>query len=67
MEKNRKLSIWVFIGNNIDTHNINTLTFKVEQKIERKIRYLILTADQMKDYFNNKRALLIWQNRLNND
>ena len=51
----------VFIGNNINTHTINKLTSKVEQKIERKIRYLILTAEQMKDYFNNKPALLIWR------
>ena len=53
----------VFIGNNIDTHTINTLTSKVEQKIERKIRYLILSAQEMKDYFNDKPALLIWQNK----
>jgi len=51
----------VLIGNNIDTSYIEQLLSKAENILERKIRYLILTDNQMTDYFKNKPVLLIWE------
>lgn len=51
----------VLIGKNLDTNYINLLVTKAESFIERKVRHLILTADQMTDYFKEKPALLIWK------
>jgi len=50
----------VMVGENLDTGYIETLILKSEEIIKRKIRYLVLTADQMSSFFNNKPALLIW-------
>lgn len=52
----------VLIGVNLDTNYINELVLKTEEIIERKIRHLILTKDQMADFFQNKPTLLIWKN-----
>ena len=51
----------VLIGNVLDTSYIESLVSKAEKMIERKIRYLILTCEQMEDYFKNKPSLLIWK------
>jgi hypothetical protein len=51
----------VLVGQNIDTSFIEHLVSKTENLIARKIRYLILTENQMTDYFKNKPVLLIWK------
>ncbi len=52
----------VLVGKNLDTHFIEKLISKTEKMIERKIRYLILSAQEMDDFFKNKASLLIWEN-----
>ncbi len=59
--KDSKIIDLVLIGQNLDTGYINKLVTKAESFIERKVRFLILTADEMKDYFEEKPALLIWK------
>ncbi len=51
----------VLIGTKLDKGYIKELVSKTEKMMERKIRYLILSGDEMKDYFNNKPSLLIWE------
>jgi DNA-binding transcriptional ArsR family regulator len=51
----------VLVGKNLDNNYIANLVEKAESLIDRKVRYLVLTPDQMKDYFRNKPVLLIWQ------
>jgi hypothetical protein len=51
----------VLVGNELDVNYINTLTLKAEDIIKRKIRHLVLTPAEMKDYFKDKPALLIWK------
>lgn len=51
----------VLVGQKLDTTFIEQLVSKAEKLIERKIRYLILTQNQMTDYFKNKPVLLIWK------
>lgn len=52
----------VLVGANLDVNYINELVPKTEEIIKRKIRHLILTKDQMSDFFQNKPTLLIWKN-----
>jgi DNA-binding transcriptional ArsR family regulator len=51
----------VLVGKNLDNNYIANLVEKAESLIDRKVRYLVLTPDQMKDYFRDKPVLLIWQ------
>ena len=51
----------VLVGTELDTGFIESLVCKVEKMIERKIRYIILTGEQMEDFFKNKQSLLIWK------
>jgi hypothetical protein len=51
----------VLVGKNIETSYIERLISKAENLILRKIRYLILTENQMTDYFKNKPVFLIWE------
>jgi hypothetical protein len=51
----------VLVGQNIENSYIEKLVSKAENLISRKIRYLILTENQMSDYFKNKPVLLIWE------
>ncbi len=57
----------VLVGTNLDTKYIESLITKAGKMIERKIRYLILTCEQMEDFFRNKPSLLIWKNDENRD
>jgi len=50
----------VLVGRNIETTYIESLVTRAENLIVRKIRYLILTKNQMADFFKDKPALLIW-------
>ena len=51
----------LLIGDNLDTAYIDHLIEKAEKLLDRKIRYLIVTADQMSGYFKNTPSLLIWE------
>jgi hypothetical protein len=51
----------VLVGNNLETSYIEQLISKAASILDRKIRYLILTENQMADYFKNKPVLLIWE------
>lgn len=51
----------VLIGVDLDNNYITQLIEKTELIIERKIRHLILTKNQMSDFFRNKPTLLIWK------
>jgi len=59
--KDSKIIDLVLVGENLDTNYIGELVSKTEKLIERKVRYLIVTSDQMEDFFKDKPALLIWQ------
>lgn len=50
------------VGDNLDRSYIDSLVEKAETFIHRRIKYLILNAEEMKNYFANKPVLLIWQN-----
>jgi len=50
----------VLVGRNIETTYIESLVTRAENLIVRKIRYIILTKNQMADFFKDKPALLIW-------
>lgn len=49
------------VGDNMDRPFIDTLVEKAETFIHRRIKYLILTADEMRNYFSNQPVLLIWK------
>lgn len=59
--RDSKIVDLVLIGENIETPVVEVLVSKTEKIINRKIRYLTLTASEMSDYFNNKASLLIWE------
>jgi hypothetical protein len=59
--RDSKIIDLVLVGKELDTNYINNLTVKAEEIIGRKIRHLVLTREQMADYFQDKPALLIWK------
>ena len=59
--RDSKIIDLVMVGQELDVNYINSLTLKAEEMIGRKIRHLVLTSDQMADYFKDKPALLIWK------
>jgi len=59
--RDSKIVDLVLIGENIETPVVEDLVSKTEKIINRKIRYLTLTALEMSDYFDNKASLLIWE------
>lgn len=58
---NSKIIDLVLIGQNLDIAYITQLITKTEKMMTRKIRYLVLTDSQMKDFYEGKPALLIWK------
>lgn len=52
----------ILIGNGLEMGYVEKLISKTEKIINRKIRYLVLSKEQMSDFFKNKPVLLIWQN-----
>lgn len=50
----------VLVGKNIEASCIESLVTRAENLITRKIRYLILTKNEMADLFKDKPVLLIW-------
>ena len=59
--RDSKIIDLVLVGKKLDTNYINSLSVKAEEFVERKIRHLELTSEQMADYFEDKPALLIWK------
>lgn len=49
------------VGNNLDRMYIDQLVEKAENLIERRIKYLILSNDEMQAYYHHKPVLLIWK------
>ncbi len=49
------------IGEHLDKSLIDTLVEKAEEMINRKIKYLVLTEDEMNHFYDKKPALLIWE------
>jgi predicted transcriptional regulator len=62
--RNSQIIDLVLVGQNLDTVYVNKLIQKTQEIIERKVRPLILTTNQMKDYFHNKPILLIWKENI---
>jgi len=57
------IDLWL-VGNNIDKNYLLTLAEKAEEAIERKIRYLIIKDNELKDFLKSKNAnevLLLWK------
>ncbi len=52
----------VLVGNNLDTPFISNLVSKAQKLIDRRIRYLVLQQDELKDIFYDQPILLIWKN-----
>jgi hypothetical protein len=49
------------VGNQLDRPFIDTLVEKAEKFIHRRIKYLILTNDELKRYYSDQPILLIWK------
>ncbi len=62
--KNSKvIDLW-FIGEELDKNYLLHLVEKSEQMINRKIRYIILTNNELKDFLEGKskdELLLVWK------
>jgi hypothetical protein len=54
------------VGDHLDRLYIDALVEKAEKFIRRRIKYLVLTADEMKKYFANQPVLLIWKSDTDN-
>ena len=50
----------ILVGNNLDRNYIDNLISKAENFISRKVKYIILSPEEMIRIFNNKPVLLIW-------
>jgi hypothetical protein len=52
------------IGDHLDRSFIETLVEKAESFIHRRIKYIILTKEEMIQFYNNKPVLLIWKSTI---
>lgn len=52
----------ILVGNHIETHTINSYIKKAETIIKRKIRYIAMQREELKEYFEKTPTLLIWIN-----
>ena len=59
--KDSKIIDLALIGNNLDRAYIETLVEKAESFISRRIKSIILTKEEMIQFYNNKPVLLIWK------
>ena len=59
--KDSKIIDLVLVGFQLDRQFIDTLVEKAEKFISRRIKYIILTTEEMAQYFKNKPILLIWK------
>jgi len=51
----------VLVGNKLDRTHIDILISKAENFISRKIKYFVLSPEEMISSYNNKPVLLIWK------
>jgi len=51
------------IGDKLDKPVIDSLVEKAEEMINRQIKYLILTQDEMNHFYDKKPILLIWEKK----
>jgi len=56
-----KIMEMTLVGANLDRELISRLTGKVENLINRKISFIILSESEMKDYLATVPSLLIWK------
>jgi len=59
--KDSKIIDLVLVGENLDRLYIESLVEKAEKFISRRIKSIILTTEEMVQYFDNKPVLLIWK------
>jgi len=59
--KDSKIIDLALIGYQLDRPFIDTLVEKAEKFISRRIKYIILTEEEMTSYYKNKPRLLIWK------
>ncbi|OFX61423.1 MAG: transcriptional regulator [Bacteroidetes bacterium GWB2_41_8] len=59
--KDSKIIDLTLVGNQLDRSYIDTLVEKAEGFISRRIKYIILTKEEMLQYFEGKPVLLIWK------
>lgn len=59
--KDSKIIDLTLVGDRLDRSYIETLVQKAEGFISRRIKYIILTKDEMIQYYSNKPVLLIWK------
>lgn len=59
--KDSKIIDLALIGDKLDRQYIDSLVEKAETFISRRIKYIILTHEELTLFYNNKPILLIWQ------
>ena len=62
--KNSKIIDLIFVGNNIDKNYLLELINKAEKALERKVRYIILSVQEARDFLKSKpenEVLLLWE------
>ncbi|HZL12365.1 MAG TPA: ArsR family transcriptional regulator [Prolixibacteraceae bacterium] len=59
--KDSKIIDLALVGNDLNRSYIETLVEKAEQLISRRIKYIILTNDEMLQFYSNQQVLLIWK------
>lgn len=59
--KDSKIIDLALVGYQLDRPFIDTLVEKAEKFISRRIKYIILTEEEMTQFFINKPVLLIWK------
>lgn len=62
--KDGKIIDLILVGDRLDKDYLNKISAKVEDMINRKVRYMVITPDEMLDFIDNQSpALLIWQGK----
>ncbi len=59
--KDSKIIDLTLVGDRLDRPYIETLVEKAEGFISRRIKYIILSKEEMIQFYNNKPVLLIWK------
>lgn len=59
--KDSKIIDLVMVGINLDRAYIETLVGKAEKFISRRIKYILLTKEEMSQFYKDKPVLLIWK------
>lgn len=62
--KDSEIIDMTLIGEHLDRSFIETLVEKAEGYIHRRIKYIILTNEEMIQFYSNKPVLLIWKSNL---